>query len=522
MNNKYYKTNIELDNQDNLNIYSYWIYSSHNTILPYGQIFKSGKQIENANLCYFNILLNNNITGSLEIDINGYDDKTNEILLGHGPFLNNVTLTDLFNTIKNIYDKKTNDLEPLVLNFDNKKLDKTYHYKTFWNNLNILKDYIYEYNNLNKLENGFKLSNIPIKDLRNKIIIRWNENNKCNYDKPNQKVGHELCEPYNNINGGQLNIDDKFGRWVHLIKSKIKLDKEIKMIRNIGNAIKNNNDNKFNYKMISNTQRNIIRIYPNFIKNLLTSKNYDNFLNYIRNGCQMCAINLQTLDKAWYYNKAIFYNDITNKVNSYKLKPLWLLGLIAHPGLFNIYYNIKYDETKYKSIKLLHDIDIDVSIPFFIFEIIDIKNKKFYISTELEWNLEKLTNIQKNINIIREDKISNLFVDFKKVDVSNNCNFNSIYNNIIEDKFNINYSWHKSNTKNNDIDLYNNNILFINQLFNQKNLIKNNDIVKTLFNDIKLFNIYQDCLAYSLLNQNNKIFNILSQVLDEYIKENNK
>ena len=85
------------------------------------------------------------------------------------------------------------------------------------------------------------------------------------------------------------------------------------------------------------------------LKNL--NDNYSN-MKYFRDGIQMTALNIQKIDNPWYLNSAIFLlkniksTNLNEKPLAYRLKPLWLLGLIPHPGYYNL--KIKKELKKYR------------------------------------------------------------------------------------------------------------------------------------------------------------------------------
>ena len=114
---------------------------------------------------------------------------------------------------------------------------------------------------------------------------------------------------------------------------------------------------KQNINLITNKKRNMMRMYQNYTK--IQSGNYDN-LKYYRDGIQMSALNLQYISNPWFINKAIFlpqtgkpcspdesiydvscinswkYSIDKSFPNPYRLKPLWLLGLIPYPDLYDL------------------------------------------------------------------------------------------------------------------------------------------------------------------------------------------
>ena len=77
----YYSNHLSISNKNYLkqNIYSYWISSSHNTYLPYGQVF------DPASVCYYKLMLNIYFGGCVEIDTDSISPDKDDIIITHLP-----------------------------------------------------------------------------------------------------------------------------------------------------------------------------------------------------------------------------------------------------------------------------------------------------------------------------------------------------------------------------------------------------------------------------------------------------
>ena len=257
-------------------------------------------------------------------------------------------------------------------------------------------------------------------------------------------------------------------------------------------------------------------MYPHFSSTL--SGNYSN-MKYFRDGIQITALNIQKIDNPWYLNNAIFLLKNIKSTNpeerplAYRLKPLWLLGLIPHPGYYNLNINC------IKKINLLYGltnknvngteinfVNIDISIPFFV---IECEGYKFGI--EIPWNFSKLKD-KLTVNLYKIEKSFNNFNEVK-IDKKNHdldCRESSLLNSKSSLPITIDYEWTKSED----------NIIKSLEVYNQKieelrtsNKYKAN-VTEDFLNNLCLFNVYQDDLAKLMFYQDikgiefNKEFNI--------------
>jgi hypothetical protein len=228
-------------------------------------------------------------------------------------------------------------------------------------------------------------------------------------------------------------------------------------------------------------------------------------MKYFRDGIQMTALNIQKIDNPWYLNSAIFLLKNIKSTNpkeeplAYRLKPLWLLGLIPHPG----YYNLKI--TCKKKINLLYGltninvngteinfVNIDITIPFFV---IECEGYKFGV--EIPWNFSKLKD-KLTVNLYKIEKsIINNFNEVKmnKTNHDLDCRESSLLNSKSSLIITIDYEW----TKLED------NIIKSLKVYNEKiNKLRTNykykdNLTKDFLNDLTLFNSYQDDLAKSMV-----------------------
>ena len=458
----------------------------------------------------------------VEFDTDSLSANKDDILITHLP--TNIKKITLRSVLKIIGDSLKHKKEeniisgPIILTFDNKKLSTPETHNIFWKIIN--EELIEKYPGIiAKIDEKFDLSKITIDSLSNKILLRWGENKKCNTDlNLLETVGKEVCPP-------PKNIKDKFTTiatsWMHIKKGHIKFSKNIVKDRNLSVSISVPFINKVtepNINIINNTQRNIMRIYPHFSST--QSENYDN-IKFFREGVQIVAINLQKITDPWYLNKAIFLpnvgvpctpvttfnktckNSWKNTLNdskplAYRLKPLWLIGLIPHPGYYNLeielvkveqlennifidiskeYNNIEMTEGVYNkkmsASKLNNKMifkDIDVSVPFFVIQLKKSSNISFssYKSgVEIPWSIQNLSN---NIQVDLYKIVKTTVGSYNKVDLEKNqdddCNNSFLFNIRKQIRATLKYKWIKSNNIK-SLEKYNDTITKLRTKFNK-------------------------------------------------------
>ena len=186
-----------LDFYNNQNLFSYWISSSHNTYLPYGQIF------DPSSVCYYRLQSAMYFGGCFEIDTDSISIEKDDIIVTHLPSNSKkIKLSTILQIItQSINHKIKNNIVsgPIILTFDNKNLTKKSEHNIFWDVFN--KEIISNYPNfIYFIGSDFDISLIPISKLNNKILLRWGENTKCNNNtNPNISIGKDLCPPTTNI-----------------------------------------------------------------------------------------------------------------------------------------------------------------------------------------------------------------------------------------------------------------------------------------------------------------------------------
>ena len=582
---EYYKSDLTTTEQYyyKQSIYNYWICASHNTYLPFDQIF--GKCSE----CYYWIQMNTFLGGCVEIDTFSISDDKTDIIITHLPSNpNQIRLSSILDIIGQIViSKKSIGIitGPIILTFDNKGLKTNEAYVIFWCVVNQFKNK-YPCMILD-IDNNFDISAFPISTFSNNVLFRWDGKNDCEYNEL-RKYGKQLCEPpifysmvgstgkcifgktgdkyygitgntgnscsyqtknescvlgntaescaiyttnVNGITGSTYTTDSNSTSangsinnraWVHLQKTSyasinaeiiVDIHKNASISLPIDKKLKEYKDP--NIFFITNTQHTIVRRYPSWLNT--SSTNYSN-LEHFRNGVQMVAINFQTIDDAWYLNKAIFMQNQlvfkqgnnTNLGNPYRLKPLWLIGLIPHPGFYNLNSLIikSLDESiKLTDYSLCHGLNIgkknvftniDVSVPFFIIEC-TINEKIYKSGIEIPWDLSKL-NGEINVDVydISTVGLLNSFNDVGKIDSkdNNNCKKLFFFNKKDSKKVSISYAWIKSTDENTSYSTYNKAI---------EDLRKGDDYVrfstKNFLEQLSLCNKYQRDLKDMIKNR---------------------
>lgn len=324
-----------LQNDDTLPLPCYWIQSSHNTYLPGSQA------LDITSTCYFNLQLNVYGGGCMEIDLikRTDDNDKNDFKVSHDLPNVNVSqgherLSIVFQAVKESIERgKLGHLGPIILTIDNKnkKLQST-DYDLFNTILEAqLGQYLYI--------DSTSIYDVPLSQLKGKVILRWcvkgsfqpkSKEGKCVTDETKMPIKMHMTG---------LDIErhifiEKDDIVTHKSRSIEPSDKVLKGQRPL--------------IVLMNTLRNTIRVFPHFlVDGKWTSRNYDNW-SYLAAGMQLVAINAQMLDKAWFVNRALFQPN--GKPVSYRMKPLWLLGLAEHPPLYTV------------AVKLTEDTDISLSM----------------------------------------------------------------------------------------------------------------------------------------------------------------
>jgi hypothetical protein len=381
----YYSNHLSLKDLNYLkqNIYSYWISSSHNTYLPYGQIFDPSSE------CYYKLILSVYFGGCVEIDTDSISTKPIDVIITHLPTnTKSIGLRGILRTVISALETKESRgivSGPVILTFDNKKLKTKSDYTIFWTVIEeeLLTEKNYKY--VAVITDKYDLRTIELSSMSNKILLRWAENENC--DGSSDKVGKELCPPKfsDKVKDSQhdYNYSKTTDHWVHLLKGhsnfskSIAIDKEEFLNEGTQNSLYRkpnpnfgllvNNETKSvsvpmsftytpsNYNLVVNLQRNIMRMFPHLTYTM--SQNYSNIV-YFRNGIQITALNLQYISDPWYLNRAVFMpktgvpctpKEMKENKNlcksgwkqgntedplAYRLKPLSLLGLIPNQGLY--------------------------------------------------------------------------------------------------------------------------------------------------------------------------------------------
>jgi Phosphatidylinositol-specific phospholipase C, Y domain/Phosphatidylinositol-specific phospholipase C, X domain len=592
-------TNIISPNEEwyfKQSLFSYWISSSHNTYLPYDQI------LGRSSICYYRLQLMFYYGGCVEIDTYGVTDKGDDIIIQHLPSNSGgILLRSILDIVVDVLKLRIkNEVQiksggPIILTFDNKKLKKKSDHDVFWK---IISEYADQYPNYFLIiTDDLDLSTKPISEYYNKILIRWGENNfdKCS---KSDNVGNELCQPSHNKFPSFIVNKTNPSRWVHLGKSKDDFASGIlNNTKNKSISVQVKDGDKFispSIFIITNTFNNIMRMYPSY-KNVRSS-NYVNNMMYFAMGVQIVALNLQTLNESWFYNKAIFMppngipcknSEIEKSTNNchlrkikyklvksnnptnptlpnptlpnptlpnptlpnptdlnplaYRLKPLWLLGLLHYPEPYNLKltfsfkeqinfsnlkFNVKYclDHNKdNKNIKIVvkqdlieyYFLKIDPTVSVFYLKFM-LGDKKYKNGFEIPWYAEKLdgsididsyslskskkSGLVSKIFKLSGDNYNNVTLNDKNI--NNDCMDDTLFNFDDIQSLKIKYSWAKLDKYqfNEDIKKYNEAITTTRSL-KKYSYLK----VEDFLTDLKLFQSYKLDLMNELLKTiNNK------------------
>lgn len=578
---EYYTNHLSITNNHYLkqNIYSYWISSSHNTYLPYDQVFGS------ANECYYKLVLNIYFGGCIEIDTDAISEDNNDVVITHlSTNKNSILLRGILKiVIKSLKKKEKENIisGPIILTFDNKKLNKRWQHNIFWKVIEeeLLTAENYKY--VAVITDNYNLRNLPIYDeidhdtnMSNQILLRWAENDckekfkehcnhkdRCRENDENCKqmcmsnidelnkinVGKELCQPSNPFTYTYIKNTD---HWLHLLKGHHDFADNIILVDNETKSVTVNRNLKYykgNHNLIVNLQRNIMRIFPHLT--YIMSQNYNN-MTFFRDGVQITALNLQYISNPWYLNRAVFMpqtgvpcspfdtnnDDLPDCKNgwkyaiktqsqtplAYRLKPLWLLGIIPNPGLYrltiiikkcskiqngnivedvssdykkvNLTYGLTDDKKKDKSLDtgIVFD-EIDVTVPFFVLQIIKppqfITESKYTSGIEIPWSMKQLSG-KLTVDVYKINKT--MIGSLNKVELNDNCETSTLFNTNKQLRIELEYKWaFKSGIK----EMYEYNKAII-QL--RTNDVYKNKTVKNFLEDLTLLNGFQDELAKKL------------------------
>lgn len=390
------------NNQINYHLSCYWINSSHNTYLPYGQI---GTR---TSTCYYNLLLQLYEGGCVEIDLVRLTKDNLDIKVSHDTQTfsyiskGHIKLSSIVKVLLRIMERKTKynkKTGPVILSIDNK--GKTSELETmFFKILEPLNEYIYD--NTNSDYNKKLLS-----ELNNKIIIKW-----CT--KLDTYTNKSRCIVENSHKIAMRNTTFKFNEF-------ISDDKNL-----IGQTYSQDETIKINYlTTFLNTLTNFIRIYPKSLSlNLIYSNNYK-VDHLFKSGVQLVSLNMQKPDKFWFINRAIFHKDYNEiSYTPYILKPKWLLGLEKFPNYYNVdikcndIIKIEYVGNNLPQITKNSVFEnIDTTLPIFYIEYN--KNNIIYRNA-IKLDIEISTYKLKLFNI--KDKIMQYKIDSPEHDIGTGIN----------------------------------------------------------------------------------------------------
>ena len=192
-------------------------------------------------------------------------------------------------------------------------------------------------------------------------------------------------------------------------------------------------------------------------------------MKHFRDGANIVAMNIQTVELEWYLNRAVFLPQTgvactakeiktdqpdckkswkNNKTNArplaYRIKPLWLLGLYPHPGMYKLTVKLlsvvqpEYDqisityglnETK-KSVKMNENIvieNIDPTVPFFKLALSkSMSTSKYVTGCEFVWSHNKIGQDQLvEIEVYKIEKT--IMGNYNAVNVTDNCETSSLF-----------------------------------------------------------------------------------------------
>jgi hypothetical protein len=552
-------------------LFNYWISSSHNTYLPYDQ------NTDITSVCYYRLQYMVYAGGCVEIDT--YGVKGDDVIISH-MFSNKgepIKLVDILDIVMKALITKINKgiiSGPFILNFDNSSPSNSLKTKaeqdTFWKNINnklLMGNNLDEYIKVCKEKNvdpgknpvlfideEFDLSNIKIKDMSHKILFRWGLNTKKKCDSVN--VGHNLCQYEPIIN----KFSENQKQWIHIDKGNLGFTQKFVDIRNMSQSKPSppkSDLTDINIFSIVNTHRNLLRFFPH--SSNIFSGNYDN-MKYFRDGVQITAINLQKNGSSRLLNDAVFIpptskfcspHDIENNkcasgldqgsALSYRLKPLWLIGLVPYPQLYDLIIK-KVDCKNCSNIEFIYGLNkqkysgntvpiripnIDVTVPFFIVNdskknIFGFKSDEYTNGIDIVWNQSNLSNTM-TFNIyqfIVEEPGKVIKNEYNKVDAKNeldDCQHARLLNYKDYKTVNIEYTWVPSKSQENTKHLEL--IQEYNKIIGMTRINDGNTTLE-LLQDINKLNRYHNKLFKAMLPISTKIKNPEPEQPDESIEDN--
>jgi hypothetical protein len=294
------------------------------------------------------------------------------------------------------------------------------------------------------------------------------------------------------------------------------------------------------------------------------SQNYSN-MTYFRNGIQITALNLQYISNPWYLNRAVFLpktgvpctpNDMKTKMLcktgwkngkdevplAYRLKPLWLLGLIPNPGLYTLNVkvtkcsrviedpssgSIKLEDVSndYQKVNLMYGLtettknnsiqkpivmnDIDVTVPFFVLDIIKPSmlgmSSEYKTGIEIPWSftncgIDKINKLTVDVYQIQKTLMGSL----NKVELKDKCENSQLFNTHKQLRVELEYSWtFQSEIK--EMTEYNKAVRELRELYNKP--------VSHFLQNLVDLNKFQNELAEKLANQPSKVS--VEELIDE-------
>lgn len=366
---KYYKylhKNMIGENSDLLT--NYFFVSSHNTYLPGNQLTSNS-----AYYIYFAIL-NKFGGGCMEIDPVEITKNRDDVKIYHsgtptGKIKLGILLKLIVMWLKDP-DNKDKITGPILLTFDNKTIKKRRDHDIIWNIFNDIlfreenRDIVVWYDdNINKKD---------IKDLVGKIIFRWD---KCTHNQNGVSSTEFPTHPDDICHTKKKNkLEPSKGlfpycdgecatEWLNIIKPKISLFKPQDPLDGIQmQTIKQGDDeikSKELYpKLINNTTKDILRVYPDPLK--ISSGNY-NPSRFFANGAQCVALNFQNYGLYLSMYFAFFGNKTLVP------KPSWLLTSNKNNALTKENIHRIYPPYYKVDVKVLscskHENGADINIP---------------------------------------------------------------------------------------------------------------------------------------------------------------